>query len=50
MPIMTNNLRIDLKKPDLNETGHFIDPAAALAPYEFDANQLGAEFVHRLGD
>ncbi|KRN01564.1 flavoprotein [Levilactobacillus senmaizukei DSM 21775 = NBRC 103853] len=50
MPIMTNNLRIDLKKPDLDEAGQFIDPATALAPYEFDAHQLGAEFIHRLGD
>lgn len=50
MPIMTNNLRIDLKKPDLTEDGQFIDPAQALAPYAFDAQQLGAEFVHRLAE
>lgn len=48
MPIMTNNLRITLKKPELTEDGQFIDANQALAPYTFDAQQLGAEFVHRL--
>lgn len=50
MPIMTNNLRIDLKKPDLDDAGHFKDTDQALAPYLFDAKQLGAEFVHRLNN
>ncbi|WP_125764284.1 NADPH-dependent FMN reductase [Levilactobacillus mulengensis] len=50
MPIMTNNLRIDLKKDALDENGQFKNTDDALAPYAFSAQQLGAEFAHVLAD
>jgi len=50
MPMLTNNLQIDLKRDALDEAGQFKDPEEALAPYTLVAEQLGAEFAHRLND
>ena len=47
---MSTNLQLTLKKTDLTENEQFIDAQQALAPYQFYAQQLGAEFVHRLTD
>ncbi|MFC6261408.1 NADPH-dependent FMN reductase [Levilactobacillus fujinensis] len=48
MPLMTTNLQLTLRKQDLDDNEQFIDPAQALAPYAFNANQMGAEFLNRL--
>jgi len=50
MQLMSTNLQLTLKKTDLTENEQFIDAQQALAPYQFYAQQLGAEFVHRLAD
>lgn len=50
MQLMSTNLQLTLKKTDLTENEQFIDAQQALAPYQFYAQQLGAEFVHRLTD
>jgi len=47
---LTNNLQISLNGADLDDQGHFIDTDQALAPYAFNAQQLGAEFSHVLAD
>lgn len=48
MQLLTNNLQISLRKDELDDRGQFIDPDTALAPYAFNAQQLGAEFSHVL--
>lgn len=50
MQLLTNNLQITLHRADLDEQGHFLDVNQALAPYTFNAHQIGAEFSHVLGD
>lgn len=45
---LSHNIEISLKAPELDDTGHFIDPLKSLAPYQFDVAQLSAEFTHRL--
>ena len=50
MQLMSTNLQLTVKKTDLTENEQFIDAQQALAPYQFYAQQLGAEFVHRLAD
>lgn len=46
--LMATNLQLTLKKDEIDENGQFKDPARALAPYAYNAHQLGAEFLHRL--
>lgn len=44
MQPLNNNLQISLHRADMDDQGHFIDVDQALAPYAFNAQQLGAEF------
>lgn len=50
MRLLTNNLQITLRSADLNDQGHFIETDQALAPYVFNAQQMGAEFSHLLNN
>jgi NAD(P)H-dependent FMN reductase len=48
MQPLNNNLQISLHRADMDDQGHFIDVDQALAPYAFNAQQLGAEFQNSL--
>lgn len=45
---LSTNLELSLKKDELDDHGHFKDPAKSLAPYAFNVHQLSAEFSHVL--
>lgn len=47
---LSTNIEISLKSADLDSHGHFKAPNQALAPYEFNVQQLSAEFQHVLTD